>query len=184
MMRVLGRVGWAVLGAVALYALTPYRPDPHTDRIVVPARAIEVREVPGEVRWRDRIVYRYVPADLTSLAPDGARLTVESFCAPTIAFARGDTTPQPRTELIRSVTHRSAWLPLMRGELLVTSASSAGDLLARDFRVRDDFGVGTGDSVLVRYPRLGLAKEVTRGAAWGVVFISLYELGKAIIGHD
>lgn len=166
-MSLAGRLAWAVFGALLLYGLLPAAPEPAYDRVIVPTRAIEVREVPGEIRWRDRIVYRFVPAAQTAVAPAGGWEEVQTFCRPVVLLERGDTsTSALRRELVRSVTYSAPWVPLGSGRLFLSSVANDGDLLGRDYRVRGDFGIRAADSLLVRTPRLGLAKEAARGVLW------------------
>lgn len=177
-----GRLLWLVAGMALLGALQPYHPDPRTDRIIVPAHVVIEREVPARPpKIKERIVYRYKVADLTSTAPSGATLQVQNFCKPSVAVALGDTTSShPRMELIRSVTYRSSWLPFHDAALFISTASSDGDLIGRDYRVGADFGAAAGDSVYVREPRLGAAKTLVRGVAWGASFWGAIEIGKLI----
>lgn len=179
------RAAWAAVGAVALYAAIPTHKGPTYDHVVVPAARIVEREVPGPERLKDRVVYRYIPALQVASAPAGAQLQVQSFCAPTVAVAAGDTTAAklPHVELVRSVVHSSSWLPFRRGSLLVTSVDGVGDLFARDYPVRDDFGVGSGDSVVVRYGRLAWAKEAGRGVLWAGIVWGTVKLARAVIGR-
>lgn len=166
-MSLAGRLAWAALGALLLYGILPLTPEPAYDRVIVPARAIEVREVPGEIRWRDRIVYRFVEAAQTAVAPAGGWDEVQTFCRPVVLVERGDTaTAAPRRELVRSVTYSAPWVPLGSGRLFVSTVANDGDLLGRDYGVRGDFGLRAADSLLVRTPRPGLAKEAARGALW------------------
>ena len=167
---------WAILmacvGGIAGYAFgQDHDPVVYRD-VIVPAARIVEREVPGEVRFRDRIIYRYRTPEIVATAPGGAGLTVSTFCAPTVAVATQDTVYVPQTtELVRSVTVSSPWLPFRSSKLFVSTATSTGDLIGRDYRVPADFGVGTGDSLLVRSPRISpLAKEVARGLGYYLLF--------------
>ena len=135
--------------------------------VVVPAPRIIEREVPGEVRFVDKIKFVYVDAGVTATAPAGATLAVQLFCAPTVALVLGDTTSAlPRQEVIRSVVAGHSLIPLRRDPLLVTSMDSYGDLFARDYKVRPGFGVGSGDQIVVRYSRWALLGELAEGLLW------------------
>lgn len=167
----LARAPWVLVGAVALYALTPPPPPDLGPDLIVPASRI--REVPGEVRWRDRIVYRYVTAEPRVHAPGGADLRVASFCRPVVALALQDTAgaaQAPRQETVTSLALGSSLWPLRRDPLVVTSMANDGDLVQRHYRVRDAFEVGTGDSVVVRYGRASVGRELLAGAAWWAAF--------------
>lgn len=72
----------------------------------------------------------------------------------------------------RSMVANVAWptLPLMAR----TGPTSLGDLQALDFAARPGFTFRTsGDSVLVRYPRSGLGRQLLEGVGW-------YLLGKSV----
>ena len=164
MMRLGGYVGAAVAGAL-LFFIVAWPSEPVTYPVViVPAARIEVREVPGEVRWRDRIVYRFVEAAQTAVAPTGGLADAEAFCAPFLVEI--DTVTAPRRELVRSVVHNPALFPLRRDGLFVSSVSNDGELIGRDYSVRPGFGLRAADSVLVRYPRGSFVRELGEGLLW------------------
>lgn len=157
-------LAWILLplaGALALYALSPDRTITYTDVIVPAARIIE-REPPIEVRFRDRIVYRYVEYEQRAVAPGGALEQAQAFCRPQVLMhTQTDTVFQVDTlVLMRSAVHRPGWF-ISKDDLLVTTVSSVGDLEARDYRVRPGFSaVAAGNDVLVRYPRMALPREL------------------------
>ena len=171
MRKIGGAVLWAILGGIGVAVLAwPNESVIYRDVIVADTVILE-REVPGEVRFRDRIVYRFPEASVTATAPEAARGDVASFCAPTVALVtRTDTVveapPLPRRELIRSVEHQPALFPLRRDGLFISSMSNDGDLIARDYKVRDGFGLRASDSVLVRYSRFGVGRELLQGVLW------------------
>ena len=176
-MHIAGRALYAALGAVLVIVLAwPSDVVVYRDVVVADTVILEL-EVPGEVRFRDRIVYRFPQADLTATAPAAVVSDVQEFCRPTVQLLiKTDTVqlpPIPRRELIRSVMHQPAMLPLKRDGLFVSSVSSTGDLVARDFKVRTGFGVRASDSVLVRYSRFGIGREILEGALWYGIFRAL-----------
>lgn len=152
------------------------RPHDYGPTLVVPAPRIIEREVPGPTKIRTRIVYKYVQADVTARAPGGAESDVAAFCKPVVAKIQGDTAAArtaPQSELVRSLTAHSPWLWWRPASLVVTSETNRGDLYARDYRTGIDFGVGSGDSILVRSPRLEpvkrLGKSLLDYAFWRLV---------------
>ena len=165
---------WAILGAIGVIVLAwPNEAVIYRDVIVADTVILE-REVPGEVRFRDRIVYRFPNASVTATAPEAARSDVARFCAPTVALVTRTDTVQlpaiPRRELIRSIQHEPAMFPLQRAGLFVSSVTSNGDLVARDYKVRTGYGVRASDSILVRYSRFGIGRELLQGALWYGLF--------------
>lgn len=150
-----------VAGGVAVLLFA--RPDPEViyDLVEVPVERIVEREPDTVVRFVDRI--RYVTPDPVQIAvaPLGAATQVASFCAPSVLTAAADTVTDrpPEQLLLRSVVHDPGWW-FSKDRLTLTGPTSYGDLQAIDVDVRPGFTVRTvGDSVLVRYPRTGFARE-------------------------
>lgn len=159
---------WVVLplaGALLAYIFIPSDPIVYTE-VIVPARAIEVREPPASPPTIvERIRYVSIPPRQVATAPGGAQGDVVTFCAPSVAQATGDTATASPALLLRSGTHDPGWF-WQRDKLLLTGPTSQGDLKALDYGVRPGFDFRTsGDSVLVRYPRPALLRE---GIEFGV----------------
>lgn len=151
----------AIAGAVALWAVAWPEEVVRYERVEVPVERIVEREPDTVVRWRDRIVHVTPDPVQIAVAPGGAAPDVTRFCAPSVLEATTDTvTPAPDPQLLlRSVVHRPGWF-FQRDQLLLTGPTSYGDLVAQDFLVRPGFSArAVGDSVIVRYPRTGLARE-------------------------
>lgn len=157
------RLSWALAGALALYAVVDTAPVRYPEVIVPAARIIE-REVPGEIRWRDRIQYVYLQPDTRAVGTDGALADVQRFCRP---IAVPDA---PAPSVIRTVSFTPSLLPLRKGSLLVTSFDATGTLIAEDFSARAPFGIRAGldppYQTLVRYDRLSLPRELAHGFLW------------------
>lgn len=159
-MKLAAYIALPFAGALAAYVFLPNDPIVYSE-VVVPARAIEVREPPASAPTIvERIRYVSIPPRQVATAPGGAQSDVVTFCAPTVAQAAGDTTTHAPTLLIRSGTHTPGWF-WGKDKLLLTGPTSANALMALDFNVRPGFDFRTsGDSVLVRYPRTGLLREI------------------------
>lgn len=159
-MKLAAYIALPIAGALAAYVFLPNDPIVYSE-VVVPARAIEVREPPASAPTIiERIRYVSIPPRQVATAPGGAQGDVVTFCAPTVARAANDTTTHAPTLLLRSGTHSPGWF-WARDKLLLTGPTSTGDLKALDYSVRPGFDFrASGDSVLVRYPRTGLLREV------------------------
>ena len=161
-------------------------PPPVYQRVEVPVERIIEREPDTIVRWRDRIVTVAAAPDLVATAEKGGEAEVEAFCEPvrlvdTLRIVGVDTVhvvdtvPDPRL-LLRSVSHDPGWW-WGRDQLLLTGPTSAGDLMAFDYQVRPGFTVRTsGDSLLVRYPRTSVLREVVE---FGVPVLVGFFVGRA-----
>ena len=173
-------------GAVLGYALRS--PPPPTYRTVeVPVEHIIEREPDTIVRWRDRIVEVAATPEIVARARRGGQAEAEAFCEPvrvvdTVRVVGVDTVrvvdtiPDPRL-LLRSVSHDPGWW-WQRDQLLLTGPTSHGDLLAFDYSVRPGFTVRTsGDSLLVRYPRTSLVREI---AEFGLPLLGGFLIGRAV----
>lgn len=156
----------AIVGALVLYAALPQKVISYPEVIVPAARIIE-REPPTEVRWRDRIVYRYVTPDVRATAPGGALDDVARFCRP-LVVASTDTVRIGTPSVIRSVVYNPSLVPLRKDRLLVTSMNGYGDLFAEDYRVRPGYSVSFESGV--RYSRLAPLREIGEGALWYLTF--------------
>jgi hypothetical protein len=155
--------GYALLvlaGALLAYVILPNDPIVYSE-VIVPTRAIEVREPPARAPTVvERIRYVSIPPRQVATAPGGAQGDVVTFCAPTVAQVAGDTITHAPALLIRSGTHTPGWF-WGKDKLLLTGPTSTGDLRALDYSVRPGFDFrASGDSVLVRYPRTGLLRQV------------------------
>lgn len=171
-----------IAGALALYVVAwPAEPIIYRE-VIVATHEIERREVPEAPTIRERIVYREVPVVITARAPGGAAPAVAEFCKPVVAIALGDSTPPPPPqELVRSVSTGRPWLPFRRGDLFVSTLTSHGDLVGRDYRVWPGYGLRAGASLVVREPRLGWTHEFVRvGLSWLLV-ATLIEVGSRAI---
>ena len=161
-------------------------PPPVYQRVEVPVERIIEREPDTIIRWRDRIVTVAAEPEIVATAEGGAEAEVEAFCEPvrvvdTVRVVGVDTVrvvdtiPDPRL-LLRSVSHSPGWW-WAKDELLLTGPTSSGDLLAFDYRVRPGFTVRTsGDSLLVRYPRTSVLREVVE---FGVPVLVGFFAGRA-----
>lgn len=181
----------ALLLAFASGWLVKPKPAPVYRDVIVPAeRIVEVEKIDTIVQWRERVVYRHVPAAQVATAPDAGQPDVDTFCAEAVkqalAGAQPDTAPRlqegqdtrpaaPATLLLRSVRHDPAWF-FARDRLILTGPTSSGDLRQMHYSVRDGFEARThADSVIVRYPRSALLKQ---GVEAGV-----FMLVGAFVGH-
>lgn len=174
----LGRLGWALVGALCLYVVWSPPELPYSG-MIVPPEAIRARELPftapGPWDVGTRIRYVYVDADIRAIAPASVKVDVERFCRPvTIALQDSTSAEVPSPSLIRSVSYSPALLPLTRSKLLVTSMDGYGNLAAEDYTVRAPFGVAAGIQepyrTVVRYNRSAIGTEVGRGILWYGVF--------------
>jgi hypothetical protein len=173
----MGRLGWVLAGALVCYILLPNREWSYPE-VIVPAARILEREVPGEIRWRDRIVYVYLAPDVRAVAPGGATEDVARFCRPVVVADSGQTrTDRPVPSVIRTVSWTPSIVPLRKGALLVTSMTGYGDLVAEDYTARAPFGIAAGLDepyrTVVRYSRLAPVREVAGGLLWYVGFCAL-----------
>lgn len=159
-MKALGYLGAAIVGALLFYVVAPANPITFTEVIVPAARIIEL-EPPTEVRWRDRIVNHYVAPTQVATAPGGAAEAVVTFCRP-VVLSTVDTVEVevPAMVLLRSGVTRGGWWT-QRGTVDLTGLTNHGDLMRFSFSTRPgwDF-VASGDSVLVRYPRTAVVKQI------------------------
>lgn len=172
----LGRLGWALIGALVAYILFPNRVISYPE-VIVPAARIIIREVPsGPPSLVERIKYVYLQPEVRAVAPGGALDDVARFCRP-LLMASTDTVKIGTPSVIRSVSYNPSLLPLTKGSLLVTSMDGYGDLVAEDFRLRVPFGVAAGlqepYSTTVRYPRWAPLRELGSGALWYLTFRSI-----------
>lgn len=174
-----GRLGWVLVGAIGLYVLLPNREWSYPE-VIVPAARIITREVPGEIRWRDRIVYRYLTPDVRVVAPGAVVDDVARFCRP-ILLAQSDperpTEVVPSPSLIRSGTLTESIIPFRRAHLFLSSMDGYGDLVGEDYSVRTPVGFSAGLEepyrTTVRYPRWAPVREVAGGFLWYVAFRAL-----------
>lgn len=180
-MKLLGRLGPALVGALVAYLLLPSDPVTYTD-VVVPAARIIEREPPDRPPTIiERIRYVNIPPAQVATAPGGAADDVTRFCRPTV-IAKTDTVEVPAPDpmlLFRSVSleERPIWNPLATDELLVTGPTSLGDLQALDYQVRGSFQArASGDSALVRYPRGSMVRDVVEVGAIIYTAIDLIRL--------
>lgn len=180
MTRTLQLLAAAVAGAAGLWALAWPEEVVRYERVEVPVERIIEREPDTVVRWVERIrVVTPEPVQI-AVAVGGGAPEVARFCRPAVLEAVSDTvTPIPERQLLlRSVVHDPGWF-FARDQLLLTGPTSHGDLVAADYLVRPGFSARTvGDSVVVRYPRAGLAREVVE---LGVAALVGYGL-RALIG--
>jgi hypothetical protein len=143
--------------------------------VIVPAARILEREVPGEIRWRDRLVYVYLTPDVRAVAPGAVTEDVARFCRP-ITVASTDSVQIGTPSVIRTVAFAPSLVPLVKGALLVTSMDGYGDLIAEDYRARAPFGIAAGLSepyrTVVRYPRWAPLREAATGFGWYLIFRS------------
>ena len=174
-----------VAGAAGFSARRP--PPPVYRTVEVPVERIIEREPDTIIRWRDRIVTVAAEPEIVATAKGGGEAEVEAFCEPvrvvdtvrvvgidTVRVV--DTIPDPRL-LLRSVSHSPGWW-WAKDELLLTGPTSAGDLMAFDYQVRPGFTVRTsGDSLLVRYPRTSVLREVVE---FGVPVLVGFFVGRAV----
>ncbi|MEK9505173.1 hypothetical protein [Gaopeijia maritima] len=151
----------AIGGAAALWALAWPEKVVRYERVEVPVERIIEREPEVEVRFVERLRVITPPPVQVAIAPGGAAPQVSSFCMPSVLQATADSiTPVPDPQLLlRSVVHDPGWF-FQRDRLLLTGPTSHGDLVAADYLVRPGFSARvSGDSVIVRYPRVGLTRE-------------------------
>lgn len=171
---------YAVAAAALLLAFAGgwmVRPKPapvYRDVVVPEERIVEVERIDTIVQWKERIVYRHVPATQIATAPDAGQPDVDTFCAEAVANAlrtdsiATDTIVVPPSLLLRSVRHDDGWF-FARDRLILTGPLSSGDLRQMHYGVRDGFEVRThADTVIVRYPRSALVKQ---GAEYGIVML-------------
>ncbi len=178
-MKSLGTLGYVLIGFLAAWLWAPRKDHVPYPEVIVPAARIIKRE-PDTVRtFVDRIRFVNVQPILVARAPGGAQGEVAAFCRPTL-LALTDTVevepPAPRL-LLRSGVHSPGWF-FQQARRLRTGPTSLGDLQALDFPVRPGFTFRTsGDSVLVRYPRSGLGRELLE---FGITLAGGYMLGRTI----
>lgn len=131
-------------------------------RVEVPVKEIErVERVDTVVTWRERVLYRTVPAVQIALAPGGAAQDVGRFCAPTLARAIADTAlpPEPPALLLRSVRTEAGWF-WRADRVALTGPVSTGELWQGVYRVRPGWQAHVvGDSTLVQSPRWWWLRE-------------------------
>ena len=152
-------------------------PDPEViyDRVEVPVEKIIEREPEVEVRFIERI--RVITPDPVQIAVStgGATADVARFCAPSTLAAVSDTLadrPPPQL-LLRSISHYPGWF-FQKDKVLFTGPTSYGDLIAADYAVRPGFSARTsGDSLIVRYPRFGIVREVAEPLVFVAIGIGL-----------
>lgn len=158
--KLAGYILVGLAGALAAYIFVPSDPVVYSE-VVVPARVIIEREPPATAPTIvERVRYVSIPPRQVATAPGGAQGDVATFCAPTVAQAAGDTATHEPALLIRGGVHTPGWF-WGKDKLLLTGPTSANALMALDFNVRPGFDFRTsGDSVLVRYPRTGLLREI------------------------
>lgn len=168
--HLLGRGGWLILGILLLYDVLPGAPNgPTYDRVIVPVRAIETREMPAKPRIIDHLSWKFPAATVTAVAPGGGLEEASAFCRPVVARIRHDTAAAaaaPRRELVRSADVSEPWLPFRPTGVFISSVSSGDELLGRDYEVHGSWGLRSGDSLLVRHQRLWPVKELVRGTPW------------------
>lgn len=169
---------------ITLYANFGPQPEPTYRNVEVPVeRIVEVERIDTLVQWRERIVYKHIPATQVATAPDAGQPDVDTFCADVVeralAGAQPDTAPRlqegqdirpaaPATLLLRSVRHNDGWF-FGRDALILTGPTSTGDLRQLTYGVRDGFEARThADTVIVRYPRSALVKQ---GVEYGIVML-------------
>lgn len=178
MTRTLQLLAAVVAGAAGLWALAWPEEVVRYERVEVPVERIIEREPDTIVRWVERI--RVVTPDPVQIAVavGGGAPEVARFCRPAVLDAVSDTVtaaPDPQL-LLRSVVHDPGWF-FARDRLLLTGPTSYGDLVAADYLVRPGFSARTvGDSVVVRYPRAALLREVAEPAVWITLGIGLARL--------
>lgn len=149
----------AVVAWLAMYALADGPSVIQEPFIILHREQVEASEPPVEVRWRDRVVYKYLQPDQVALAPGGATDAVASFCRPVTVTATDTVYVDPQV-LVRSGVTRDGWW-LQRGRVDLVALRNDGDLLRYSYPTRPgwDF-IASGDSLLVRYPRLALPRQV------------------------
>lgn len=169
-MKLLGRLGPFLVGALVAYLLIPSDPVTYTD-VVVPAARIIEREPPDRPPTIiERVRFITVEPRQVATAPGGAMDDVTRFCRPT-TVVQTDTVEVPAPDpmlLFRSVSfdERPAWNPFAKDELLVTGPTSLGDLRSLDYPVRGSFDIrASGDTALARYPRGALVRDVVETGA-------------------
>lgn len=182
-MASLGRLAWALVGALVLYVVWSPPELPYSDG-VMPASAIRAREMPftapGPWDVGTRIRYVYVDADIRAIAPASVTVDVERFCRPILVRdSTGRRDPSP--SVIRTLSYTPSGIPMRKGSLLVTSMDGYGDLIAEDYRVRAPFGVAAGLEepyrTVVRYPLLAPLRELATGAVW----YGAFRLAEAVV---
>lgn len=150
----------AIIGALLFYVIAPANTVTFTEVIVPAARIIEL-EPPTVVRWRDRIVNHYVAPIQVATAPGGAQDALQEFCRP-VVLRTVDTVEVevPAKVLLRSGVTRDGWWT-QRGQIDLVGFTNFGDLKRFSFPTRPgwDF-IASGDSVLVRYPRTAVVRQV------------------------
>ena len=153
-------VGAALVGALFFYVIAPDNTITFTEVIVPAARIIEL-EPPTEVRWRDRIVHHYVAPTEVATAPGGATAELAAFCRPLILSTTDTVEVEvPSKVLLRSGVTRDGWWT-QRSQVDLTGIMNNGDLTRFSFSVRPNWDFRTsGDSVLVRYPRISVFKQI------------------------
>lgn len=167
--HVSGRLAWAALGMVLLYVALPSHQGPTYDRVVVGAHVIQEREVPSEPKLVDHVLWQFPQAEVTAVAPGGGLEAASEFCRLQVARVQHDSAAAaaaPRKEFVRSADVSKPWLPFQPSGLFVSSISSEGDLLGRDYHVHGSFGIRAEDSLVVRDQRLWPVKEVVHGLPW------------------
>jgi hypothetical protein len=142
-----------LLAGFVLWGFPEYVPDP---TVIIPAARIIEMEPPEVVRWRDRIVYRYIGPTQVAMAPGGAVEAVATFCKPLVVV---DTVVVERQVLLRSGVTHDGWF-LARGRVELVGLANTGDLIRFTFPTRPGWDFRTsGDSVLLRYPRWSLVRQ-------------------------
>ena len=151
----------AVIGGLALFI---WQPEPAIlyDTVIVTRLQIVEREMPaGPPRLIERVKYVYLTPDVRAVAPGGAVADVARFCRPVLVD-----TASASPWVIRTVSHKSAFIPLKRDYLLLSSMNGNGDLAAEDYRVRPGYSATWGEQVQVRYPRWAPVTELGEGLLW------------------
>jgi len=169
---------------ITLYANFGPQPEPTYRNVEVPVeRIVEVEKIDTIVQWRERIVYRHVPAAQIATAPDAGQPDVDTFCSEAVANAlrtdsiATDTIVVPPQLLLRSVRVTDPWFFGKPG-LILTGPTSAGDLRQLTYDVRDGFEARVhGDTAIVRFPRHALLKQL---AEFGIVFAAGYLVNEVL----
>ncbi len=160
-MKALGYLGIFVIGFFVSWNFAPRTDYVAYPEVIVPAARIIELEPPTEPGWRDRIVNHYITPTQLATAPGGAQDALADFCRPVVLRTIDTVEVEvPSLVLLRSGVTRDGWWT-QRGSVDLVGFTNYGDLKRFSFSTRPgwDF-IASGDSVLVRYPRTAVVRQV------------------------
>lgn len=168
----------AIGGALLLYLLAFDGPDlsPYRDPIIVSHRDLVRGEPDTVVRFVDRLVNARPAPIVVEVALGSGVPDIQRFCAPSVVSAIDTAAPAPADTmlLLRSVVWRRGWF-LQPDRVTAIGPTSVGDLERAEYRMRGGSLRASGDSLIARTPRLGLAKQLLEAGVYAGIG---YAVGK------